>query len=117
MTSRERLRRAIHFEGPDRLPPFLPDEGPNDLVWLWPKALGPKQDWGNDGDKDWMTNEWGALCYRAASGKYGFGEVFKAPIEDITRQAEDVHHEPAKIAAACRAFRKYERLGEGRSAL
>jgi hypothetical protein len=88
MTSRERVKKAIHFEGPDRLPHFLPDDEPNDLIWFWPKGLGPKKDWTNDGSKDWMTDEWGAVHYRAAGGKYGFGEVFKSPIEDITRQAE-----------------------------
>jgi uroporphyrinogen decarboxylase len=88
MTSRERIRRAIHFQHPDRLPHFLPDGGAIDLLWLWPPRLPPQKDWTRDGDKDWMTDEWGAVRYRAAGGVYGFGEVFKAPIEDITRQAE-----------------------------
>jgi hypothetical protein len=174
MTSRERVRKAIHFRGPDRIPHYLPDSGENDILWLWPPRLPPKQDWTNRGDTDWMTDEWGAVRYRAAGGVYGFGEVHTPPIPDITRQAEyvfpelnaperfddwrrqiaenaalanpkyvlgvysygfferyvqrmiatlgshngglisktyptpqDVHHDPAKIAAACAAFRRH----------
>lgn len=87
MISKERVKRAIHFTGPDRLPHYLPDGGENDILWLWPKGLPPRQEWKNEGDKDWMTDEWGSVRYRMARGEYGFGEVFKAPIEDITQQA------------------------------
>jgi hypothetical protein len=90
MTSRERVKRAIHFQGVDRMPHFLPDGGENDILWLWPAPLPPKQDWVNRGDTDWMVDEWGAVRYRAAGGVYGFGEVHTPPIPDIRRQAEYV---------------------------
>lgn len=87
MTSRERVQRAIHFDGPDRIPHYLPDEKPNDMLVLWPPRPTPRQDWANDGDKDWMTDGWGAVRYRMANGEFGFGEVFKAPIEDVSVHA------------------------------
>ena len=93
MTSRERVRRAIHFQRVDRIPHYLPDGGENDILWLWPPRLPPKQDWTNQGDTDWMTDEWGAVRYRAAGGVYGFGEVHTPPIPDITGQAEYVFPE------------------------
>lgn len=88
MNSQERVRRAIRFQGPDRLPHCLPDGGDNDILWLWPPPLPPQQDWSNKGDTDWMTDGWGAVHYRAAGGVLGFGEVHTPPIPDIRRQAE-----------------------------
>ncbi len=35
MTSRERVKRAIHFQGVDHIPHFLPDGKENDLAWFW----------------------------------------------------------------------------------
>lgn len=90
MNCRERVRRAIYFQGPDRIPHYLPDDGPDDILWLWPQGLEPQRDWTNDGDKDWMTDGWGAVRYRAAGGGLGFGEVFEAPIKDIACQADYV---------------------------
>lgn len=87
MTARERVRRAIHFEGPDRIPHLLPDGGENDILWLWPPPMPPRQDWTNKGDTDWMIDQWGALHYRAAGGGLGFGEVHTPPIPDIAEQA------------------------------
>ncbi len=88
MTSRERVKQAIHFDGPDRIPHCLPDGGHNDLRQVWKPGLPPQRDWYNDGDADYMIDCYGALRYRAAGGKLGFGEVMKAAITDITRQAE-----------------------------
>ena len=90
MQSRERVHRAIHFEGPDRIPHCLPDGGENDILWLWPPSLPPRQDWTKHGDQDRMIDEWGALRYRAAGGKLGFGEVLDAPLPDIADQASYV---------------------------
>jgi hypothetical protein len=36
MQGLERVRRAIYFQSPDRIPHYLPDGQPNDIVWLWP---------------------------------------------------------------------------------
>jgi len=75
MTARERVQKAIHFNGPDRIPHCLPDEGPNDLRQVWKPGLPPKKDWYNDGDVDYMVDCYGALRYRAAGGTLGFGEA------------------------------------------
>ena len=88
MTSRVRVKRAIHFQGPDRIPHLLPDGGENDILWLWPPGLPPKQDWINYGDEDRMTDAWGVVRHRTAGGLHGFGEVLAPPITDINRQAE-----------------------------
>lgn len=88
MNSVERVRRAIHFDGPDRIPHSLPDGGENDIMWLWPPQPAPRQEWTNYGDQDRMIDVWGAVCYRAAGGKLGFGEVLEPPVHDITAQSE-----------------------------
>ena len=74
MTSRERVEKAIHFDGPDRIPHCLPDGGHNDLRSVWKPGLPPEKDWYNDGNVDYMVDCYGALRYRAAGGKLGFGE-------------------------------------------
>ncbi len=47
MQSLERVRRAIHFQGPDHIPHLLTDGLPNDIVWLWPPRprTGLSTDW------------------------------------------------------------------------
>ena len=90
MTSRERVRRAIRFQGPDRIPHLLPDGKENDILCLWPPGPPPKQDWKNDGDKDFMIDAWGNVRYRAAGGVLGFGEVSEPAIKDVRQQAECV---------------------------
>jgi len=40
MTSRERVKRAIHFQNPDRIPHYLPDGKENDILWLAPWTMG-----------------------------------------------------------------------------
>lgn len=82
MTAQERVRRAIHFQAPDRIPHFLPDEGENNILSLWPPPLPPQQDWTNHGDTDWMTDGWGAVRYRAAGGVLGFGEVHTPSVSE-----------------------------------
>ena len=89
MTSRKRVKCAIHFEGPDHVPHHLPDDGEDDLLWLWMEHPDPIRDWhGYDADTDRMTDCWGTTFYRAAGGKLGRGEVVEPPIKDIARQAE-----------------------------
>ncbi|MFW6044797.1 MAG: uroporphyrinogen decarboxylase family protein [Planctomycetota bacterium] len=88
MISRERVRKAIHCDGPDRIPHCLPDDGHDDLISVWKPGLPPREDWWNEGDRDYMRDTYGALRYRAADGELGFGEVMEPPITDITEQAE-----------------------------
>jgi len=86
MTSRERVKRAIHFIGPDRLPHFLPDGKENDLIWLW--VPGPDtEDWRelDDGRKR-RTDCWGVVWETVSPGSYG--EAVEYPVKDITRQSE-----------------------------
>jgi len=51
MTSRERVKRAIHFQGVDHIPHFLPDGKENDIVWFWTPREPDRQPWavGADG--------------------------------------------------------------------
>ncbi|MEN7973835.1 MAG: uroporphyrinogen decarboxylase family protein [Verrucomicrobiota bacterium] len=91
MTSRERVKKAIHFEGPDHVPHRLPDDKEDDLIWLWMDRPAPIRDWYSyDEDTDRMTDCWGTTFYRAAGGKLGRGEVFEPAIKDIEKQAEYV---------------------------
>jgi len=55
MTSRERVRRAVKFQGPDRIPYQLPDPWGGDIRWI-----------GFDKDPDWQPaepgmDEWGSV--------------------------------------------------------
>jgi hypothetical protein len=51
ITSRYRVKRAIHFQGVDRIPHYLPDGRENDILWLWPAHSPDRQPWrvGEDG--------------------------------------------------------------------
>jgi hypothetical protein len=102
MTSRERVQRAIHFHGPDRIPHFLPDGGENDLIWLWPGRPGDQQPWTplSDG-RQRKVDAWGVTWETMGGGS--FGEAVAWPLADITRQAAydfpDIHH-PQYLTAA-----------------
>lgn len=89
MNSRERVKKAIHFQGPDHIPHFLPDNQENDLIWLWIQTPEPARGWyRHDENTDRMTDCWGTTFYRAAGGKLGRGEVYESAIKDITRQGQ-----------------------------
>ncbi len=90
MTSEERVRAAIHFNGPDRIPHFLPDGEENDIEWLWIPKPSPMQDWRNEGDIDTMIDCWGTKFYRMKGGVIGRGEVLEPALKDITRQVDYV---------------------------
>jgi uroporphyrinogen decarboxylase len=85
MNGRERVRRAIHFQSPDRLPQFLPDGGENDLIWLWPYR---DEDiaWQPCPDGRWRrTDSWGTVWSRF--GPEGNGEVEQPAITDWSQLA------------------------------
>jgi uroporphyrinogen decarboxylase len=88
MTCRERVRRAIHFNGPDRLPHHLPDDGENDLLWLWLPREPDPQPWTAGGDsRERRIDAWGTTWVRP-TGEQNHGEKENLPISDIGRQAE-----------------------------
>ncbi len=89
MNGLERVRRASHFQKPDRVPHLLPDGGPNDIVWLWPPrpATGLATDWQEGGGGRWQcVDEWGNVFERL--GPSGSGEVVKPAMPDWGRLDE-----------------------------
>ena len=90
MTSRERVKRTINFQGSDRMPHYLTDDKENDLLCLWMDGPGPIQDWTNYGEIDRMTDDWGTTYQRVAGGKLGRGEVLEPAIKEISRQSDYV---------------------------
>jgi len=88
MVSRERVKRAIHFEGPDRLPHYLPDGGPNDILWLWIPRPPERQAWRPHGNHERRIDEWGVTWERSEG--QSVGEAIEWPIADITQQAKYV---------------------------
>ncbi len=88
MTSRERVKRAVHFQNPDRVPHSLPDGQENDLLWLWIPRPPEPQPWAahDGGPHERRVDEWGVVWER--SDPTSMGEAVVWPIADITRQAE-----------------------------
>ncbi len=86
MTSRERVRRAIHFDGPDRIPHSLPDGLENDILWLWMPRPPEHQPWTPYGNHERRIDEWGVVWEK--SERNSMGEAVVWPIPDVTRQAE-----------------------------
>ena len=50
MIGRERVRRAIHFQGVDHIPCYLPDGKENDILWLWLAHEPDRQPWTLEAD-------------------------------------------------------------------
>ena len=111
MSSRERVKRAIHFQAPDRVPHYLPDGGENDILWLWLERPGDRQAWtpiGEAGEKDGRTrggqrriDAWGVVWERTSEET--FGEAVRWPFADVTRHREQRFPEmnaPRYFAAA-----------------
>ena len=86
MTSLERVRKAIHFGGPDRIPHLLPDGRENDILWLWLRRPPERQPWTPYGGHERRVDEWGVVWEK--SERNSMGEAVAWPIPDITRQAE-----------------------------
>jgi hypothetical protein len=87
-TGRERVKRAIHFQGVDRIPHYLPDGKENDILWLWLPKPPDIQPWtvGEDG-LDRRVDPGGVTWVRPA-GATNHGEKWGLAITDITRQAD-----------------------------
>jgi uroporphyrinogen decarboxylase len=88
MTGRERVRRAIHFQNPDRLPHFLPDGKENDLIWLWTPREPDLQPWSAGDDNMERRIDAGGTTWVRPVGEQNHGEKWNLPISDIARQAE-----------------------------
>lgn len=81
MTSRERVRRAVLFEGPDRVPLDLPPPWGNDFIHCWnfadpgfkPKVETPTR----------WEDEWGCVWGRL-SGDFSKGQVVEHPLTDYS---------------------------------
>ena len=88
MTSRERVKRTIHFQGVDHIPHHLPDGKENDILWLWTKRTPDPLPWtaGADG-LERRTDAWGVTWVRPV-GEHNHGEKWGLPITDIARQAD-----------------------------
>lgn len=90
MTSRERVRRAIHFQGVDHIPHYLPDGKENDILWLWTPRVPDRQPWSAGADGlERRIDAWGTTWVRPVS-EHNHGEKLALPIPDITRQGEYV---------------------------
>ncbi|MEE4312607.1 MAG: uroporphyrinogen decarboxylase family protein [candidate division KSB1 bacterium] len=91
MTSRERVRRAIHLQGPDRIPHYLPVGGENDILWAapWTIVNGPLvpdiQPWMQTGLIEKRIDAWGVVWDRPA-GHEDMGQAKEYPISDIEKQ-------------------------------
>jgi uroporphyrinogen decarboxylase len=90
MNSRERVKRAIHFQKPDHIPHYLPDGKENDILWLWAQRCPEIQPWADFEGPDHARHQrkidaWGVIWERTSAET--FGEAVQWPV-DITRQAE-----------------------------
>ena len=82
MLSRERVKKAISFSGPDHIPHYLPDGLPNDLLWLAPWTMGPeahppdRQAWTPvSANIDLRIDAWGVTWERARANTGNMGQA------------------------------------------
>lgn len=85
MNSRERVKRAIHFQGPDHVPHYLPDGNANDILWLWLERPPDVQPWTNTGGHQRRIDAWGVVWERVNAET--FGEAVAWPVVDVSQQA------------------------------
>jgi hypothetical protein len=83
MTSRDLVKKAVHFDGPGRLPQYLSDGKKNDVIWLWHKLPGDIQPWTVKGDTEQRIDSWGIVWERPV-GVAEYGEAKKFPIADFS---------------------------------
>ena len=93
MTSRERVKRALQIQAPDRIPHYLPDGKENDIRWLAPWTVGldamppDKIPWKTFGEVDRRIDASGVTWERPAGKEGNIGLAKAYPINDITEQA------------------------------
>ena len=108
MTSKERVKRAIHFQGVDHIPHYLPDGKENDIAWLWIPKEPDRQPWTREADGfERRIDAWGTTWTRPA-GETNHGEKTGLAIPDVTRQAECAfpdHNNPRHSEAAGAAIK------------
>ena len=77
MTGKERVRRAVLFQNPDRIPRDLPEPWGTDFLMV---GIGPDPDWrpGVEGE-----DEWGCLWRKDAAGQT-MGQVVRHPLPDYS---------------------------------
>ncbi len=78
MTSKERVKRAIHFNGPDRIPYHLPEPYPSDITWIFPKGKNIKTEM-RDGVL-YRLSEWGS--WWQVVSEENMGEVVEPAIRE-----------------------------------
>ena len=84
MTSRERVRRAVLFEGPDKVPCALPEPYRNDFTGggVLPK---PELKWENNANYvQKQTDEFGCVWEKLAGDKT-MGQVVEFPLDDYSK--------------------------------
>jgi uroporphyrinogen decarboxylase len=86
MLSRERVKKAVYFEGPDRIPHYLTDGLENDIIWIWIRRPSQQPQWQPQGNFELCVDEWGVTWQRVKGGA-DFGEAKAFPIRDITEHA------------------------------
>lgn len=90
MTSREIVKRAIHFQDPPRIPHNYdsnraPDNGyayGEDFTWCF---LDPLPGWTGFDEKGSMVDEWGCVWETMGDGSFGEPKVF--PLEELEEYA------------------------------
>jgi len=82
MTSRERVRKAVLFEGPDRVPWDLPERWGSDFLYT---GCDPDPDWHPDVQTDtrW-EDEWGCI-WEKLPGDKTMGQVTYHPLDNYTK--------------------------------
>ncbi len=82
MTPRERVKRAIEFRGPDRVPVALPEEFGSDFLSV---GASPPRDWqpSVETSERW-EDEWGSIWERLPGDKT-MGQVKSHPLSDYAK--------------------------------
>lgn len=78
MTSKERVKRAIHFQYPDRIPVHLPAPYASDIEWVFPKSESIRQ-WTQEGET-YRLGEWGSVWH--VISEENMGEVVQPALPD-----------------------------------
>ncbi len=95
MTPRERVRRAVLFEGPDRVPRSLPEPWGSDLKMV---GVGPNPDWqpAIEGEDEWgcvwaklRKDETHGQCIGHPLDDYGKLETYRFPRFDLDARFEN----------------------------